>query len=266
MIWTFAAAGTVGITTVLLVQIGVCKAATAILFGSGEKNKDFWNEFLRTSIDGLTADELKHRAELAATWQNWVFNGALTFVAAGLVEETLKYLPIVYAHHRDAVKKRRRRNRAYIDYALAGGLSFSLMENIGFLYASSEGSNDTWPKLLLTLFERMVLGQLGHLSMSLLTALRAIRRDLYGDQISWWGVVGPSVMFHGAFDFIAFSACALDGNVGWIHPTGVRKTIALLGVGVGLVGTVISLARQEWKWLDNFDHSSSSDKDDSSQT
>lgn len=53
MMWTYAAAGTIGITAVGLTQMITCKAASIILF---------------------TADELTRRAELAASWQNWVFN------------------------------------------------------------------------------------------------------------------------------------------------------------------------------------------------
>ena len=32
---------------------------------------------------------------------------------------------------------------------------------------------------------------------ALMMALRAIRRDYYGDRMSWWAVVGPSVALHG---------------------------------------------------------------------
>jgi hypothetical protein len=265
MIWTYATAGTVGLTTVALVQIVVCKAASTILFGSGQMSKDFWNEFQRSTIDGLTGDELTRRAELAASWQNWVFNGVLTFVAAGLVEETLKYLAIIYARRRGTAKQRQQRNRAYIDYALAGALSFGVVESIGFLYAACEQGHETWPKLVLTLFERVVLGQLGHLSVASLTALRAIRRDYYGGQLSWWGVVGPSVFFHGAFNFVAMTASTLEGNVGWIHPTGVRNTMAMFGLCAGLVATAAWQVRQEWKALDSRDRTSRSSEGDSAQ-
>jgi hypothetical protein len=51
-------------------------------------------------------------------------------IAAGLVEETLKHLPIAYARCRygDIAKesKTQHKNRAYIDYALSAALSFGL--------------------------------------------------------------------------------------------------------------------------------------------
>jgi RsiW-degrading membrane proteinase PrsW (M82 family) len=265
MIWTYAAAGTVGLTTVALVQIVICKAATTILFRSGNMRKAFWTEFVRSTINGLTVDELARRAELAASWQNWAFISLFTYVTAGVVEETLKYLPIIFARHRGTARQRRLRNRAYIDYALAGALSFSVVETIGFLYASCEKGHETWPKLVLTLFERIVLGQLGHLSVASLTALRAIRRDYYGDQLSWWSVVGPSVILHGTFDFVAMAGSALEGNVGWIHPTGVRTTVAGLAVLTGLVATAVWQVRQEWKSLESRDRARQSSEDNSAQ-
>jgi hypothetical protein len=124
MIWTYAATGTVGLATAALTQMATltltqmvtCSAASTILFGSGQTRRDFLNELQRSTIDGLTADELTRRAELAVSWQNWVFNSAFTFGMAGLVEETLKYLSIAYARRRGTAEQRQRRNRAYIDY------------------------------------------------------------------------------------------------------------------------------------------------------
>ena len=106
MIWIYAAASTIGLTAVVLVQMAICSAVSSILFGSGEMKQTFWTEFRRSTIDGLTADETIHRARLAASWQNWVFNSALTFLVASLVEETFKYLPIVYARRRGTVEQR----------------------------------------------------------------------------------------------------------------------------------------------------------------
>jgi hypothetical protein len=265
MVWTYAAVGTVGLTTVMLVQMVAFKAISAILFDSGKMKGDFWKEFSRSTINGLTAGELTYGAELAASWQNWIFNSGFAFIMAGLAEETLKYLPIAYTRRRGTLKQRRQRDRAYVDYALAGALGFGLVESIGFIYASCEHGYESWSKIVLTVFERIIIGQLGHLSVSVLTALRAIRRDYYGDQLSWWSVVGPSVFFHGAFKFVAISASALEGNVGWIHPTGVWNTMAMFGLATGLVTTATWQVRQEWKALDNRDRASRPSEDDSGQ-
>ena len=100
MIWTYAATGTVGLATAALIQVVTGYAASTILFGSGETRREFLKEFGRSTIDGLTADQLRRRAELAFSWQDWAFNGAFAFGMAGLVEETLKYLPMAYARRR----------------------------------------------------------------------------------------------------------------------------------------------------------------------
>ena len=253
MIWTYAAAGTVGLTTVALVQMVTGFAVGTMLFGAGEMRNDFWKELQRSTIAGLTADELARRAALAVSWQNWVFNSAMTFFLAGLVEETLKYLPIAYARRRGTAEQRQRRNRAYIDYALAGALGFSVVESIGFLYASCEQGRETGSRLIITLFERLVVCSLGHLLVASLTALRATRRDFYGDRMSWWVVVGPSVILHGAFDFVAMAASALEGNVGWIHPIDVRNTAAMSVLISGVLATAAWQVRREWKVLDDRD-------------
>lgn len=265
MIWTYVAAGTLGITSVALVQIVMCKAASALLFNSDTMREDFWNEFQRSTVVGLTPNEITRRAQLAASWQNWVFNTGLTFVAAGLGEEILKYLPIAYARRRGTPEQRKPRNRAYIDYAMAGALSFGLVESIGFFYASCEQGNETWPRLALTVFERVILGQTGHLAVTALTALRAIRRDYYGEPLSWWGVIWPAAVFHGAYDFGAMAGSALEGNVGWIHPTGVRNTVVLLGLATSMVATVVWKVTEEWKTIINHDRAIKSSEKDNAQ-
>ena len=252
LLWTYATAGTLGLITVMLFQIAICTATSTILFGSGPMRETFWTEFARGTIDGLTADELTRRAQLASSWQNWVFNGVLTFVVAGLGEETLKYLPIAYARRRGTAEQRKPRNRAYIDYAGAGALSFGFVEMLGFLYSACEQGQEPWPRLIFTIAERAV-GSLAHVLVASLTAMRAIRRDFYGDRMSWWAVVGPSVILHGIFDFVAMGTSALEGNVGWIHPVGVGNTTAMIGLIGAVIATAAWQVRREWKKLSDYD-------------
>jgi RsiW-degrading membrane proteinase PrsW (M82 family) len=219
-------------------------AISTVLFGTGDTRSEFLKEFQRSCIGGLTAGEITRRAELAASWQNWVFNGVFTFGMAGLLEETLKYLPIAYARRQGTDAQRKPRNRAYIDYALAGALSFGVVEKIAFPYASCEKGNEAWPNLLRTVFERIVIGSTGHLLVACLTALCAIRRDYYGEQLSWLDVVGSAAILHGTFDFVALACSPLEGNVGWVHPT------ALL---TGLVATAAWLVRRHWIALNDRD-------------
>ena len=244
LLWTYTLTGTIGLGACALLQLISAYLTSTLLFGS---SSDFLTELVRSSTTELTAPQLLRRASLANSWQNWLFNLTFTFLMAGLIEESVKYVPIMYARHRDRAK---RRNRAYLDYAVAGALGFGLVENLGFLYASRA---ESWPKLARTLVERVSVSAVGHLLVGLLTALRAVRRDYYGDDMSWWGVVGPSVLLHGTFDFVALSFSALEGNVGWIHPTGVRNITVMFGLLGGLVATAARRARREWMMLEDLD-------------
>ncbi|PMD42996.1 hypothetical protein L207DRAFT_509573 [Hyaloscypha variabilis F] len=252
--WTYLLSGTCGLLGVGLIQMAVVKAVSLLLFyrdpGGSE---DFWTEFARTSVQGLSVEELGKRARIAWGWRNWVFNGVLTFVAAGFGEEILKYAPIAYARRRGEREEKKRGSRAYVDYALAGALSFSLIENIGFLYAAVEKGGESWSRLAFSVFERVVVGGMGHLTMSVLTALRATRRDFYGDRLSWWEVIGPAALYHGAFDFLCFSVSAWEGNVGWIHPTSLGATSVMFGSYLGLVASAMWQTRTEWKGLEERD-------------
>ena len=139
-------------------------------------------------IDGLTVNETAYRAILAKCWQNWVFNGVQGYVAAGFVKETLKCLPILYAQLRGTPEEPKPRSRAYVDYAPAAGMSFSMLEGITCIYLSlsCEVDHDGSAKLLLVLFERVIFGTVGYLSFAcLLIALQATKRDFYGDRLSF---------------------------------------------------------------------------------
>ncbi|KEY79850.1 integral membrane protein [Aspergillus fumigatus] len=242
--------------------MGICQAVGAVLLPCEDLRTEFWTEFGRATVSGLTKEQLLRRAELASSWQNWVFNGTLTYVAAGLVEEFLKYIPVMFARRRDA-KKKQRRDRAYIDYVLASALGFSVVENIGFIYSACVGGQESWPKLLLTLMERVVVGQLGHLSVACLTALRATRRDYHGDSLGLWGVIGPAVLFHGTYNFALMSVSVMEGNVGWIHPNGLRNTALALGLVSGMIGLAVRKAKQEWRKVQK--HEQDRLKDDESR-
>jgi RsiW-degrading membrane proteinase PrsW (M82 family) len=260
LLWTYLLAGTCGLLSISLIQLSVCKTISALLFAHDPAGlDDFWAEFARSGVEALTAEELLKRAEIAWGWRNGVVNAALTFLAAGLGEEGLKYLPIAYARRRRG--RAEGRTRAYLDYALAGALAFSLIENIGFLYAAVE-KGGSWSGLALSVFERVVVAGTGHVTMSVLTALRAIRRDYYGDRLGWWEVIGPAALYHGAFDFVCFSASSWEGNVGWIHPTGFGVTSVMFGSCLSLVASAIWQTRMEWKGLEDRDRVGKNKDDD----
>ncbi|KAK3719078.1 hypothetical protein LTR37_004642 [Vermiconidia calcicola] len=254
MVWTFATAGTLGLEAMAVIQAAVGYAICTLIFGNGETRSYFLEEVGRSSIAGLTDDELAHRAELAWSWKNWILYGLTCFGLAGFLEEALKYSPIAWARRRRLKDDSKLRNRAYLDYALSSALSFGLVEGIGFLYASCVHGEENGSKLALTIFERLMLGSSGHLLMAALTALRAIRRDYYGEKyMSWWSVVGPSIVLHGAYDFGAMIFSASEGHVGWIHPTSTRKTIMMLLMAFGFLFTEMMLVRRELRILKDRD-------------
>ncbi|KAG9238461.1 hypothetical protein BJ875DRAFT_450787 [Amylocarpus encephaloides] len=269
LIWTYALIGTVGLATVGVVQMGALKLIDPLLFGAGELRKDYWKEFVRSSVDGLTINELARRAELSKSWQNWVFNGVLSFALAGACEEILKYLPVVYARRREQKQQKvveekanpetpakQPPSRAYLDYALAGALSFGVIENIGFIYVSCAPGLESWSKLIGTLAERITVGATGHALLASITALRATRRDHYGGKISLWRLLAPAAILHGAWDFWAFSLSTLQGNVGWIHPTDFKSNAALFS-GAALIFSIEGwLITRELKKLEDLERRS----------
>ena len=206
----------------MALQLLSLKVILAVLFPNKEARTFFATEFGRTSTASLTPAELDARAAVASSWQNFVVNVLFSYVLAAFFEETLKYMPILYAKHLypSSDAKPNPRNRAYLDFALAGALSFGLVENIAFLYQAVEGAGQSWIGLLITAMERLVFASAGHLLAAALTALKATSRDFYGQKLSWGQVMMPAMVLHGAQNFVAMSMSATEGNVGWIHPAG----------------------------------------------
>ncbi|PVH78004.1 hypothetical protein DL98DRAFT_462956 [Cadophora sp. DSE1049] len=269
LIWTGLATGTLGLASAATVQILILKGALRSIFcGNRPLAREFFKEFQRTSIDGLTTSELASRAAIAGSWQNWAFNTIFTFLAAGLVEEVVKFLPVLFAKRRYAKKSEsNRRDRSYIDFAIAGTLGFGLVEALGFIYSICKLEDQSRGMIALMVVER-VAGQMGHLATAALSAVRATRRDFYaGDsegenrkRMSWRQVFGPSALYHGFSDFVALSASALDGNVGFIHPRGVKLVVSMIGVIGCIWGAAGWQMWREWEGLDELDRQTAGEK------
>ena len=219
-------------------------AAVRLLWGTSDLRQVYIKEVMRSTIEGITEMDILQRRTLASSWQNWAFITLFSYVLAGFLEEGLKYLPIAYARGQGTQEERRPRNRAYLDYAIASALRLAAAENIVSIYGVK---NEAWPRLLWTITERVAYGSFGHSLTAALTALRAIRRDYYGEKMSWWSVVGPSILLHGTADFVCFAASSMQGNPGWIYPTGVWYNTGMYSTFAGVVGSAIWLARREWR-------------------
>lgn len=236
LVWNYASILTIGFIITILIQEAMGSLTLTMLFGRGAAKQDFWAEFRRkrNSLRHLSLSELTHRAKLAASWPNWGFNAYLSYPETGLVEELLKFMPVLYA------RSRGEQVSTYIDFALAGASSFRVVETIGFLYGAVEHSAGG-RFLALTIFERIIGGTLGHLLTAALTGLRARKRER-----SWWMVIGPSLFLHGSWNFIALAASAREGNVGWVHPTGVGNTVGLVVGILAVLGLACWLVKREW--------------------
>lgn len=266
LIWTFVGVGTIGLTAVVVTQIAMLAGVARVLFPDAAVRKAFMTEFARTTVDGLTSEELAGRTAMASTWRNWALDLSLSFGMAALTEEVLKVSPILFFAKKDSKRevqsnvegnkeenttKPDLQHAAYLDLALTAGLSFSLFEGIGFLYSACEGAQETGWTLVRTICERFIAGSTAHLLYAALTGLRATRKLAHGDSLSWWAVVAPSILLHGTGNALAFSLSTLDGNVGWIHPKGLWTNVGLYTAFLSVNGFAAWLVRREWndlKW------------------
>lgn len=67
--------------------------------------------------------------------------------------------------------------------------------------------------------------------------------------MSAWQVFSESAFYHGTFDFMLFSICALEGNSGWIRPTSLWSNVMMYALGLGLHGSLYTECWREVKRL-----------------
>lgn len=256
LIWTVVVSATAGVAAAAAVQIATSYSFATALFGNGETRNFFVKQALLATTDDLSIDDIARRAVLATSWQNTLFNALFSFVGAGITEEMLKYSAVAYSRRclKNADDNIKRRSRASLDYALAWGLGLGLVEAIGGLYTSATDPQFTWPKLALTVFERLILGASAHLITAALSGLRSIRRDQTSPEpcsrrnlSTVLSIIGPSVFLHGANNFGLFEFSAWNGNLGFIHPRNLGQNLAMLGMYLTALGTAAGLARREWR-------------------
>jgi RsiW-degrading membrane proteinase PrsW (M82 family) len=246
---------------VMVGQLGILTATTRLLFPDKEVRKAFMKEFGRATVENLSPEEITKRVALSSTWQNWAFIATLSFGMAGLLEELLKASWIYSAKNRSKCTGKPIQKTTYLDFTVTSALSFGLLEGIGFLYAAVETQKETGLKLFRTIAERFLYGSTSHVLLAALTGLRAARKDLNGDKLSWWGVVAPSVFFHGCGNTAAFTFSKLEGNVGFIHPTGFWNQVGLY-LSLASVNAVAGwMVYKEWTGLQRRSPNTKSDKD-----
>lgn len=162
--------------------------------GSGGHSKGHKSDGSDGIPDGM---EFLRFAESPALF---VFLFLLSYVSAGVVEESLKYYCA-----RD-VKRRRPSYRVlygYVLYAAAAALGFSSIENIGYVLSGAlgRGGDGSVLGVLLNVLGRVFISTPLHVLCGLLIGLQVYRRDVLGETLPLWKVMGWSVFFHGSFDF-----------------------------------------------------------------
>ncbi|KAK3115870.1 hypothetical protein LTR53_004370 [Teratosphaeriaceae sp. CCFEE 6253] len=211
--YIYFGSATLGLVAVLAAQTLLMKIVLKPLFG--RQAKAYVAEFMRSSIKGLSAEQIAFRATLASSWQNWAFLLVFTFVGAGLCEELLKYAPIASLRHQNNSTAPR---EVLVQYAVAAALGFSTVENVAYSRMAVQAGERGW-KLALTIAERVIAGGPGHCLTAALLAINVAKLGEYRTSpSSLWQILGGSVLYHGIFDFVLFAISALHGNVGFVHP------------------------------------------------
>ena len=144
------------------------------------------------------------------TPQLFIFLFLLSFISAGVVEESLKYyLTTRIRKYRPSYQVL----QGYLLYALSAALGFSTIENIGYVLsgaAGGPGGDSSFIGVLLNTLGRTFLSTPLHLLTAYLIGLQVIRRDVLGESLNIVQVMGWSVFFHGCFDFFLFAIMVLS--------------------------------------------------------
>lgn len=229
MFWVYLATAVVGMPLMSALQAALTIPFVALVFK--KKDQDFlWHELenVKEDMDIIDADHRARRAAFAARPSYWIFVLYMSFVVASGMEELLKYIMVRFGKRHRSID-----NLEYLMYGIVAGLSFATLENLGFLIRACQA--ETGGRLLLTLVERIALGVPIHTICATLTAAGLAIQDFNISKLGFMGVIGPSIFFHGMFDFILFGYCAWSGNVGWIHPEDLGSIVVLFVCAIVII-------------------------------
>ncbi|OAP60897.1 hypothetical protein AYL99_05899 [Fonsecaea erecta] len=268
LVWTYILAGTVGITVAMLAQAVLAYLLALLCFhGLPDDAMSYLAETAKTEHDITDDAHRQRRRAMARRRGYWAFMLLFSFVAAGLVEEGIKYVTVTAMLALLARRSSTSTPRDSIAVAVSAALGFATVENCAFISAATRRSNKgrgAAPKdamfALLTAMERVVLGIPGHAMTATLIGINMkLMRDDHdhfhrghtsttsssssSTMNSAWLVLRDPVLFHGCFDFMLFAVSALEGNVGWVHPRRPRTVGVVLALAVGLQATLASVLR-----------------------
>ncbi|KIX94511.1 uncharacterized protein Z520_09897 [Fonsecaea multimorphosa CBS 102226] len=283
LIWTYILTGTVGITVAMAVQSVLAYLLALLCFHGHTTAMSYLAETMKTTEDDIKALDEAHRRrrhEMARRRGYWVFMLLFSFLAAGLVEEGIKYIAIRTAMLALAQQQRSSHTgkgvsteRDNITIAVSAALGFATAENIAFLFAAARGRKGSGAKdsrqdttfVLLTAVERVVLGITGHATTAALIGVNMLIRDHHLNHYhhhhhhhhtlgrsttsismnpTLWLILRDPALFHGFFNFMLFAVSALEGHVGWVHPRKPRTVCFVLAFAVGMQAALALVLRE----------------------
>ena len=130
----------------------------------------------------------------------------LAYISAGCCEEGMKY---VLATRVKRWTPNFRNREGFLLYALAGALGFSTVENIGYAF----NSLTPWYAPLVGVLTRVLISTPIHLACAYLVGIGVVRREVYGEPLPLWRVLGLPILLHGSFDFsLMIAAVNMDSD------------------------------------------------------
>ncbi|EMC92988.1 hypothetical protein BAUCODRAFT_151366 [Baudoinia panamericana UAMH 10762] len=244
---------TVGMVLDMLAQALLAYGTGILIFG--DQLVAYLREVSRTSVTGSSASQLADRASMAASWRYYLFLLLFNYLLGPPLEEAIKYAPIAWYEGRASsaegadANKVTASKRKYLHYAVAAALGFATSENIAFVRAAVK-AGESPSRLAITVLERTVVGGLGHAFTAALIAVNAAK---YAGKAGSVGklvqVLGPSVLYHGTLNMVLLVISALNGNVGWIHPTNPWTVAGMVAAVAGILLACFLHVRHLWRKL-----------------
>lgn len=149
---------------------------------------------------------------MASSTEYLAYLVVFAFTTTGLPEEVMKYLLLSMIRDR----QQGLRAKDYTTYATMIGLGYSFFESIIFIWGSAK--DDTSNMIVVTALERVLYGTAAHVLTAVLTGTLMARRDIGGEALSLWRILGPSTLYHGIGNLSLALVSAWDGQVGFVHP------------------------------------------------
>jgi RsiW-degrading membrane proteinase PrsW (M82 family) len=237
VVCTYLFTGTVGMVLAMVAQATLAYVFALVIFRADADK--YLTEFLTSHRE---VDDIQHhetRRAMTRQWPYWMFLPVFCFLAAGLVEEGLKYCVLLGARRFGKIHTKHN----YVVVAGAAALGFATVENLAFVYASTQ-SDESLASLTLTVLERLAVGISGHMMTAALVAVDVVARDLKKEPKTWWQILWLPVLFHGGLDFALLALSAYEGNIGWVHPKGPSTVSLALAVVVGFQSTLAVVVKR----------------------